>query len=253
MKDALPFFVGQMLSSDFTGALDYNNSRLVMNSWGEIQFYNLSDGKSWSIEWSAPVDPCSEYNMCGKFGVCNAKETPMCKCPHGFNPVSLQDWDAGLYIEGCERVSALCSQKRTFLNILLVRVGGDVKAFDQAQNEASCREMCLDECKCQAYYFKDVDGSGRGTESTRKCWIWMCDVENLHQDSTDGSIRLSLHVSEGNLLHICQISIVNFYCLVLLTLKLLLGSKLNDANLSALWHHQPDSHTLTSKHWSQLW
>lgn len=154
-----------------------------MNSSGEIQFYNLTDGGSWSIEWSAPEDPCSEYNTCGKFGVCNAK-------------VVVQDWDAGLYTEGCERVSALCSQKRTFLNISLVRVGGDFKAFDQAQNEASCREMCLDECKCQAYFFKDDDGSGRGTENTRKCWIWMSDVENLHQDSTDGSIRLSLRVSE---------------------------------------------------------
>ncbi|XP_042038999.1 G-type lectin S-receptor-like serine/threonine-protein kinase At4g03230 [Salvia splendens] len=75
---------------------------------------------------------------------------------------------------------------------------GGIKPFDQAENEASCKETCLNECKCQAYYFKDDDPRGRETSTNGKCWIWMDNVENLHQDSMDGSISLSLRVSDAN-------------------------------------------------------
>ncbi|KAH6776067.1 hypothetical protein C2S52_013628 [Perilla frutescens var. hirtella] len=203
MKDVLPFFVDQLLRNETnnTKAFDYY-SRLVMNSTGRIQYCSLGDC---SQVWPSPEDPCSEYNTCGKFGVCNSKGTPICKCPPGFSPVSSEDWNAGQYSEGCERAPALCSQKKSFLNILLMRVGGGFKEFDEAQNEESCKEKCLDECNCQAYYFKDDDTIGRGTETTRNCWIWMTDVENLHHDSMDTSINLSLRVSEENsTTRICQ-------------------------------------------------
>ncbi|KAL1567644.1 hypothetical protein AAHA92_03102 [Salvia divinorum] len=193
MKNTLPFFVEQLLSN-------YSNttSRLVMNSSGEIQFYNLSDGRSWSLLWSVPEGPCSKYNTCGKFGMCNAKSKVLCDCPPGFSPVSLEDWEGGRYSEGCERVISECSRRRSFLNITLVRVGGGINPYDEAQNETSCKETCLNECKCQAYYFKGADPRGRETRTNGKCWIWMDNVENLHQDSMDGSISLSLRVSEAN-------------------------------------------------------
>ncbi|KAG6385149.1 hypothetical protein SASPL_153977 [Salvia splendens] len=190
MKNTIPFFVEQLL-------FNYSNittPRLVMNSSGEIQFYRLNDGRSWSLLWSVPKGPCSKYNTCGKFGVCNAKNKVLCDCPSGFSPVSLEDWEGGRYSEGCERVISECSRRRSFLNITLVRVGGGVKPFDQAQNEASCKETCLNECKCQAFYFKDDDPRGRETRTNGKCWIWMDNVENLHQDSMDSSLA-SLYVS----------------------------------------------------------
>lgn len=199
MKDTLPFFVEEFLNSE-TVRGDYA-TRLVMNYSGEIQYYSLSDGGSWSLVWSAPDDPCSEYNVCGKFGICNENGKDLCECPLGFKPVSLEDWRYRRYSEGCERVPSSCNRRRSFLSIRLVRVGGAFKPFGQAQNEEACKKMCLDECRCQAYYFKDVF-RGRESDATRKCWIWMNDVENLHRESVDGdgSISLSLRFSEGKCL-----------------------------------------------------
>lgn len=207
MKSTIPFFVEQLLRNNS----NITTPRLVMNSSGEIQFYRLNDSRSWSLLWSVPEGPCSKYNTCGKFGVCNAKNKVLCDCPRGFSPVSLEDWESGRYSEGCERVISECSRRRSFLNITLVRVGGGVKRFDQAQNEALCKETCLNECKCQAFYFKVDDPRGRETRTNGTCWIWMDNVENLHQDSMDSSISLSLRVSDGKITspNACSVSVIS--------------------------------------------
>ncbi|KAG6386989.1 hypothetical protein SASPL_152171 [Salvia splendens] len=166
MKNTIPFFVERLLSNYSITT----TSRLVMNSSGEMQFYRLSDGRSWSLLWSVPEGPCSKYNICGKFGVCNAKS------------------------KGDFRMQP----QKIILEYNAHESWGGIKPFDQAENEASCKETCLNECKCQAYYFKDDDPRGRETSTNGKCWIWMDNVENLHQDSMDGSISLSLRVSDAN-------------------------------------------------------
>ncbi|XP_042041969.1 G-type lectin S-receptor-like serine/threonine-protein kinase At4g03230 [Salvia splendens] len=216
MKDTLPFFVGEMLSGStksgktnrFNISLitpDFNNSRLVMNSSGQIQYYDRSNVVSWSSVWPAPDDPCSVYNTCGKFGVCKSSGTSTmhnCTCPYGFTPVSSEDWNAGIYSDGCDRVPpAECSRRKTFVKIPLERVGGGFKPFDEARREEACKDVCLNDCKCQAYYFEDGNSGSRGTgKSSSRCWIWTSPVvENLNQD--DGvdaaSINLFLRISGG--------------------------------------------------------
>ncbi|XP_057796590.1 G-type lectin S-receptor-like serine/threonine-protein kinase At4g03230 isoform X2 [Salvia miltiorrhiza] len=222
MKDALPSFVDQMLSGSATTSNErngngngkrtikynksslspnFNYSRLVMNSSGQIQFYNLSDGVSLlSGAWPASDDPCSVYNACGKFGLCNTSGTHMCTCPLGFNPGSSEDWDVEQYSDGCDRVQpAECSQRKKFVKIPLMRIGGSFKPIDHAPNETAqlnetaCEGVCLDDCKCQAYYFEDAIA---GTSS--RCWVWI-EVLNLHWVDPDAaSIILSLRVSEVN-------------------------------------------------------
>ena len=51
-------------SNNFTSSVsEYKYTRIIMNSSGEIQFWNMS-----SLMWSAPDDVCSVYNRCGNFG-----------------------------------------------------------------------------------------------------------------------------------------------------------------------------------------
>ncbi|KAL3624703.1 hypothetical protein CASFOL_031371 [Castilleja foliolosa] len=62
----------------------YNNSRILMNYSGEIQYYNYySSERIWSLLWSAPLDQCSVYKACGKFSICNAENVPVCTCLPG--------------------------------------------------------------------------------------------------------------------------------------------------------------------------
>ncbi|PIN01181.1 Serine/threonine protein kinase [Handroanthus impetiginosus] len=149
-----------------TGAPYYNNSRLGMNSSGEIQYYNFN-----SLLWFQPENFCSEYNACGKFGICDMKNEPMCQCLQGFKPAS------GTYSDGCERES-MCSQDDRFLNLTLMKIGGQVTFFDQAQEEEACRKECLSS-PCEAYMYK--------------CYIWT-DLENLQNGYTDDRLNLSLRV-----------------------------------------------------------
>ncbi|KAG6385147.1 hypothetical protein SASPL_153975 [Salvia splendens] len=225
MKDTFPFYIDDMLSgssattelykksakkgiykvSPFT--TDFNNSRLVMNSLGQIQYYNLSNGMNWSSVWPAPDDPCSVYNKCGKFGVCNSSGKPMCTCPHGFIPDSSEDWEAGKYSDGCRVPPGECSNRKNFVSITLMRVGGDFKPITEAQQEEDCKHECLtlNDCKCHAYYF-DFGNSSAGSRGTGKnsptCWIWTNDVENLNlgDDVDADSINLFLRISEGGII-----------------------------------------------------
>ncbi|WJZ99599.1 hypothetical protein VitviT2T_018025 [Vitis vinifera] len=84
--------------------IQYGKTRqLVMNSSGEIQYYQ--DWYRSSPLWWAPRDQCSLSNACGKFGSCNANNGFMCKCLPGFEPVSPDGWKTGKFSSGCTRKS----------------------------------------------------------------------------------------------------------------------------------------------------
>ncbi|PIM97179.1 hypothetical protein CDL12_30353 [Handroanthus impetiginosus] len=165
----------------------YNNTRLLMNSSGEIQYYDhsLADGgRSSLLLWKEPQDPCSVYDVCGKFSICDMNNGARCECLNGFKPASLG---------GCERES-ICSQDDGFLNLNLRKIGGQVTSFDQAQEERTCKEECLNNCECEAYVYQGANASNRETgNSVAKCYIWR-DLENLQIGHTDDGLNLSLRV-----------------------------------------------------------
>ncbi|XP_012830070.1 PREDICTED: G-type lectin S-receptor-like serine/threonine-protein kinase At4g03230 isoform X1 [Erythranthe guttata] len=180
----------------------YHNSRILMNSSGEIQYYNYSTdgGGKWLLFWSAPQTWCSVYDSCGKFGICNnLEDKPMCQCPPGFTPTSSEHWSNGEYSEGCDRMESIkCNQNQTdkFIKLTLARPGGQVLPFDQAQKRADCQKECLDNCKCEAYWYTARNITDRDTgKPAAKCWIWTAQLENLHGDYTDNNkLYLSLRV-----------------------------------------------------------
>lgn len=194
---------------NYNGNFTYNNSRLVMNSSGEINFYSLNNSGMWDSLWSAPE---SQYSPCGKFGICRENEELMCQCPPGYKPASSDDWNSGIFSGGCERVST-CSPNQTFSNILLKNVGGQVSRYDQAKEEEECKEECLNECSCVAYSFKYVTVRG-AQNSIPNCFAWTSDLV-FQGDGTEGALILSLRVSpspsgQGNffleILHIIQLN-----------------------------------------------
>ncbi|KAL7102368.1 hypothetical protein ACP275_08G116000 [Erythranthe tilingii] len=188
----------------------YSNSRILMSSSGEIQYYNYStvEGGLWSLLGSAPQTRCSVYDACGNFGICNVTSDPICRCLPGFRPVSSGDWSAGQYSEGCVRIEPLISsqsQTYRFVNLSFVtQIGGTVQSFDRAQQEATCEDECLNNIKCQAYLYTERKPTDRETgKSVVKCWIWTSDLVNLQEDYSGSTHNISLRIVKSAT-RICQ-------------------------------------------------
>ncbi|CAH2071816.1 unnamed protein product, partial [Thlaspi arvense] len=154
----------------------YTNTRFIMSSSGQAQYFRLDEERLWAQIWADPIDQCSVYNACGNFGSCNSKNEEKCKCLPGFKPNFLEKWVKGDFSGGCSRESRICGKNGVvvgdmFLNLSVVEVGSPDSQFD-AHNEKECRAECLNNCQCQAYSYEEVD---------TKCWIWLEDLNNLKE------------------------------------------------------------------------
>ncbi|PIN10184.1 hypothetical protein CDL12_17230 [Handroanthus impetiginosus] len=184
---------------NYSRASNYNNTRLLMNYSGEIQYYNysLTEGGRWSLLWKEPQDS-KVCDACGKFAICNTENEPMCECLPGFKPVSRGDWTAGIYSGGCDREYKICSQREGFLDLILTKIEGQVTSPDSPQVEATCKEECLKNCNCEAYMYTGINISNERTgNSVAKCHIWTSDLVNLQNIQNwyfDYGFRLSLRV-----------------------------------------------------------
>lgn len=176
-----------------TKAFNYSDSRLTMNSSGEIQFFTLGNDGSWDLLWSAPKGNCSVHRQCGSFGICSEKEDQRCQCPPGYKSASPEDWDAGIYSGGCVREPATCNQNQMFSNLLLTNVEGQMTPYDQAEVEEECRKECLNECNCVAYSFKNITVRKAQT-SDPNCFTWAASDLVFYGDGTYGELKLSLRV-----------------------------------------------------------
>jgi hypothetical protein len=134
-------------------AVNYNNSRLVMNFTGQIQFF-LWRNVTWTLNWWEPSDRCSVFDACGTFGSCNSLNRIPCKCLPGFQPKSPDNWKLGDFSEGCERMSPLCSKDvvQNFLELRLMKAGKPDVEHDYS-DENECMNECLSKCNCQAYSY----------------------------------------------------------------------------------------------------
>ncbi|XP_015065701.1 G-type lectin S-receptor-like serine/threonine-protein kinase At4g03230 isoform X2 [Solanum pennellii] len=203
----LPSLVVSMLNnfSDNTNTLasDFNYTRLVMNSSGEIQLYGwFSESRGWFQMWSEPQGPCEVQDICGNFGICNSGFMSRCKCLPGFDPVSIDEWTVGTYTDGCSRkpVSS-CNKKSefdTFLNMHLMKFEEPDMPYVEAKSEEDCRKGCLRNCKCLAYSYFEQPIAERETssmETVPSCQIWTKDLNNLQENYTGGhnlSVRVTI-------------------------------------------------------------
>lgn len=178
--------------SSFNDTTNYKDTRLLMSSSGEIQFYVWDNNKkTWNLAWQVPQDNCSVYNFCGNFGICSRNNTDSpCKCLDGFDPRYPNDWKSGRYSGGCSRKSeASCNQNITFLNLTSMKVDYPYPSPNSKTDEEQCRKECLDDCDCQAYSF---GGEQRGEDG---CRIWTAELNDL-QDYYDHGFKLSVRVAD---------------------------------------------------------
>ncbi|GLJ51252.1 hypothetical protein SUGI_1090190 [Cryptomeria japonica] len=72
--------------------------RLLFSENGELQLYYWMDNNRWSLRWSTYRGQCSDYEICGAYGLCNTND--LCTCVQGFTP---KNKSQGWWSSGCVR------------------------------------------------------------------------------------------------------------------------------------------------------
>jgi len=176
----------------------YSYTRLVMKYTGELQFSDVVNG-IWSLIWGEPEDKCSICNACGKFGSCNINNRLVCKCLPGFQPSYQEQWDSGDFLGGCTRNSTSSDKSDMFLSLPMMKAGSPDSDF-KVKNETECKEECLDNSMCQAYWHEVAQNSqlrSDTTTGTDTCRIWTSDLINLQEEYTNSGINLSVRVAKS--------------------------------------------------------
>ncbi|TYK07068.1 G-type lectin S-receptor-like serine/threonine-protein kinase [Cucumis melo var. makuwa] len=178
----------------------YIDTRLVLNSSGQLHYLNWEDHKVWSQIWVEPRDRCSVYNACGDFASCNSEGGMACKCLPGFEPTSPGSWNTGDYSGGCIRKSPICSvdaDSDTFLSLKMMKAGNPDFQFN-AKDDFDCKLECLNNCQCQAYSYLEANTTRQSGYYNSACWIWSGDLNNL-QDEFDNGRDLNVRVAVRDL------------------------------------------------------
>ncbi|KAL3754548.1 hypothetical protein ACJRO7_001743 [Eucalyptus globulus] len=167
----------------------YNNSRLVMNYNGRIQYFRRGNGSK--PVWFEPASRCSVFSVCGQFGGCNDKNgnKTMCRCLPGFEPVQPDNWNSGDFSGGCLRKSSICVKNsddgaHDFLSLKMMKARTPDMQIPVGSQE-QCRQKCLGACKCQAYSFGE-DLHPRAETGTLTCYTWLDDLNNIQEFATNG-------------------------------------------------------------------
>ena len=181
--------------------LTYQDTRIVMNSTGEIQYLKWENSE-WIMLWNQPSDKCNIYNFCGNFSSCDADDWMPCKCLPGFTHRSAenQNYEGGLRFPGCVRESTSYDNNidMTFLNLKKIRVGTPDQR-NATETETECRSLCLNMShpQCQAYSYNRSSYNDRNP-SPFTCGIWTRDLTTL-QVAQDGGGDLSVLVKSSDI------------------------------------------------------
>ncbi|KAF6147527.1 hypothetical protein GIB67_014666 [Kingdonia uniflora] len=139
----------------YTAEDSFALSRYVIDASGSIkQFIWLNSSQEWLLIWSRPSDPCDAYSVCGSFGTCNPKISPICGCLPGFEPSSPRDWNLGDYSGGCmTKISLKCGDAKNKDEFLVMR---DMQLPTNSnsstlRNAKEYESACIHNCSCSAY------------------------------------------------------------------------------------------------------
>ncbi|GLT87013.1 hypothetical protein SLE2022_051170 [Rubroshorea leprosula] len=180
-----------------------NNTRLVMSMDGQLQFFRLesfaNNKKFWSFIWSGP----ERCGACGNFSSCNNGNIWFCKCLPGFKPNLQDNWNSEQYSHGCTRKSPICSKNsriNNFLKLGMIEVANpDLESV--LHNGSDCKELCLDNCKCQAYSYTGAETYRRDLNFTSNviCSIWEKALNNILEDQIVGGRDIYLRVMHSDI------------------------------------------------------
>ncbi|XP_004300866.1 PREDICTED: putative receptor protein kinase ZmPK1-like [Fragaria vesca subsp. vesca] len=150
--------LGRFLSSD---GFEFSASdmglgikrRLTMDYDGNLRLYSLNATGFWVVTWEALSQNCRIHGICGRNGICVYTPEPKCSCPPGYEVLDKTDWN-----KGCKpKFNLTCSDPVKFIEMPNADFYGfDVKKDASITLEA-CRKLCIDDCRCQAFRYKQVD------------------------------------------------------------------------------------------------
>ena len=145
--------------------------RLTLDYDGNLRLYSLDGGDgSWHVTWAALPRPCDVHGVCGRYGVCAYLPALACSCPEGFVASDAGDWS-----KGCRREFDLrCGEPVYFAEM----PGFDYWGFDfnytRGLTMEMCRQICLDDCNCEAFGYKMGTG-----ECYPKISLWNGGAPNI--------------------------------------------------------------------------
>ncbi|KAK6133407.1 hypothetical protein DH2020_032871 [Rehmannia glutinosa] len=165
---------------NFLMKIDLNSSgSFVQTLWDDQR-------RTWDIVWVAPQTQCDVYGTCGRFGVCNPLNSPICSCLRGFEPANGDEWGRGNWSGGCVRSTQLqCDGEDAdgFLTLPFMKVP-DFAELYPARVEEECRIWCLRNCSCLAY----------SVDSNIGCMFWsegLIDIQQFNGVGPELHIRLA--------------------------------------------------------------
>ncbi|XP_077243360.1 G-type lectin S-receptor-like serine/threonine-protein kinase B120 isoform X2 [Tasmannia lanceolata] len=170
----------------------------VLDSSGKIQELSWDEQKmELLVDWSAPDNKCDVYGICGPFGSCNPRNSPICSCLRGFVPKFIEEWANGNWSGGCVRKSQLkCERNDTssiegkgdwFLNLVRMKLP-DFSVWLEAEDAKQCEEKCLENCSCVAYAYDNI----------MDCMFWSRDLMDI-QEFNSGGMDLHIRLADSEL------------------------------------------------------
>ncbi|AES63660.2 S-locus lectin kinase family protein [Medicago truncatula] len=157
-------------------------SRFVLSESGLIQHFTWNDHRSnWFSEFNVQGDRCDDYGICGAYGTCNIKNSPICKCLNGFEPRNMHDWKMLDWSSGCVREnSKVCRNGDVFKKFIGMKLPDSVEFHvNYSINIDQCEVECSKNCSCVAYAKLDINASGNG------CIAWFGDLFDIREDSVN--------------------------------------------------------------------
>ncbi|KAL3522130.1 hypothetical protein ACH5RR_014964 [Cinchona calisaya] len=151
--------------------------------------------REWRFIQLQPANQCDIYNRCGPFGVCDARNSPICTCMKGYVPKDIDQWNNGNWSGGCVRRTQLqcetngsrgiegSGERDGFLMIENVKLP-DFLDYVGSEDVEDCENKCLQNCSCIAFSFV----------SAINCMIWSNDLFDIQHFQNGGSslyIRLA--------------------------------------------------------------
>ncbi|KAL5216251.1 hypothetical protein ABZP36_007652 [Zizania latifolia] len=130
--------------------------RLTLDYDGNLRLYSLDAAAGrWHVTWVAVARQCDVHGVCGRYGICAYRPGPTCSCPDGYVATDPSDWS-----KGCRRrFDVRCDEPFVFPEMPHTDFWGFDFNFTAGLTLKTCRQICLDDCNCEAFGYKK--GSGK--------------------------------------------------------------------------------------------
>ncbi|XP_059440607.1 G-type lectin S-receptor-like serine/threonine-protein kinase LECRK1 [Corylus avellana] len=135
--------------------------RLTIDPDGIMRLYShdMTQTGNWTVAWSRPDDGCAPKGLCGLNGYCVSKNRVVdCECLPGFAPVKEGDWGSGCDRTFTAESCSASSKSKYTMTESNTEWKNDNYSLVTSLTKENCSDACLQDCKCEAAFFKDGVG-----------------------------------------------------------------------------------------------